>query len=90
MKVIGLEVKISASGRRCEAKIVPFELVLPEALAHFYGPIVYLEVTAHTSLGDVTASVPLPKDHPGDPLTLSQAIVEEALAELGRRVEALT
>jgi len=98
MKVIGLEVRVGSSGGgrdwKREAKVLPFELTIPAPLATYsWGPDVYLEVTVHTWQGDVTARIQLPKDppradqYPGP--NINQKVVDEALEELARRVEAM-
>jgi len=98
VKVIGLEVRVgsNAIGRewKREAKVIPLELAIPAPLSTYpWGPDVYLEITAHTSQGDVTARMQLPKDspradqYPGP--NLNQKLVDEALEELARRVEAM-
>ena len=63
MKVIGIELRVRAGPYRIEAKILPFELELPKGIGFgYYGGPAQIEMTVHTSRGDVTTDVALPID----------------------------
>lgn len=93
MKIIGVELRFGASGpaigdTKYEAKLIPVELAYPHALTTIpCRP--YLDGTIHTSLGDVGFTVQLPMEYVSTPDMPTYQMIQHAMQELKRRVEAL-
>jgi len=91
LKIIGAELRIAPQGYvPIEAKIIPLELAIPDVFVETPYRQVRVELTIHTSAGDVTSAVELPQQSTMNAFRqVSEDEFCKAYDELRKRVEAM-